>query len=226
MTTVQIWVLCWFPSMDFWAGREHWFGDQATPLTLTKRLKCPETQFFLSSNGDKNVLTCKAVRIVEHVCKGSCKSRWTLVSSVMMMLPQWAMFRWICFKLFTLILKNQTYIYHSLHKRKGNWLCTFRYQPCTVRASRSGGLWTFGRREHLLFLRKNLEAGLPPPRTSGGAETLCKGNAEPWPWASLGDPGNGDCSKCPQRDGKWNMETVTVGEWCIINMLVATLRYR
>lgn len=108
---------------------------------------------------------------------------------------------------------------------KGNWVCIFKYQPYTVRALRSVGLWTFGRREYLLFLRKNLEAGLPPPRTGGCPESLCKGNAEPWPWASLGDPGNGDCFKCPQRDGEWNLKTVISGQWCIIKMLVATLQY-
>lgn len=43
--------------MDFWAGRELWFGSQAALLTLAKRLKCSETQSPPSSSGDKNVPT-------------------------------------------------------------------------------------------------------------------------------------------------------------------------
>lgn len=184
-----------------------------------------ETKSLHHQMGTRMSQLCNGMRIVDHVYKEPCTGRWALVSTVRMMLRQQPLFRWIYFKLFTWIWKNQIHICHSLSIGKGNWLCTFRYQPYTVRASRSARLWTCGRREHLLFLRKNLEAGLPPPRTGRCTESLCKGNAEPWPWASLGDPQNGNCFKHPQRDGKWNLETVISGQWCIIKMLVATLQY-
>ena len=75
---------------------------------------------------------CEVVRMVGHVCKGPCMSRWALVPAVGMMLPQQALFRWCLFHSFsqTLIRQNQTHLpfselrereltVHSVHSGKG-----------------------------------------------------------------------------------------------------------
>lgn len=179
---------------------------------MTKGLKCPEIQFLPPSNGDRVTwpLGCQDCRPVYKGLAQAC-GRWCPPSEWC----QWALFRWCLSPTF----------YSDLTDPQS-------HAPFSERRERK----LFSDIDHVWIVVVWQEG--PPLISEEGAGSWSSPSKNRWVhWASMqrqcwavamgvsvGNPGKEDCSKCPQRDGKWNMETFG-GQRCIIKMFVATLQY-
>lgn len=92
-------------------------------------------------------------------------------------------FGWFCFKLFTLIQQDEAHIYYSLSLGEST-LTVYSGASPALRAFRSvdGRCLAGGKPSSLWGMERKL---VFPLQEHTGAESLCKGDAEPWPWTFL-----------------------------------------